>query len=303
MAHPSANKDFSEMGRGDLVDYLALRGLSTSGRKIKLVALFGIKDPNNLHRRGDKYKTKQTKDNIRKDPLHVSRDSLIDDVTKWPSVDLRKTLATFQISRSYAEYIGKNKRHIPITKFGPLLFTLYIAPLQDVIARHNLNSLFYADDTQLCIAIDPPNQAPSLTALQTCIEDVMRWNTQNMLRSNAEKTEVILFTSRFTKTPNIEKLFFDSTVIELTEKVRYLGVILDKNLTRTYYISETCRKATNAIRSIRRTRKYLTNENLKLLINALVISRLDYCNSILYGLPKRELDKLQSSKHCSTPYY
>ena len=90
---------------------------------------------------------------------------------------------------------------------GPLLFTLYIAPLQDVIARHNLNSLFYADDTQLYIAIDPANQAPSLTALQTCIEDVMRWNTQNMPRSNAEKTEVILFTSRFTKTPNIEKLF------------------------------------------------------------------------------------------------
>ena len=171
-----------------------------------------------------------------------------------------------------AEYIGKNKRHIPITEFGPLLFTLYITPLQGVIARHNLNSLFYADDTQLCIAIDPANQAPSLTALQTCIEDVMRWNTQNMLRSNAEKTEVILFTSRFTNTPNIEKLFFDNTVIELTEKVRHLGVILVKNLTLTYHIYETCRKATNAIRSIGHTRKYLTNENLKLLINALVIS-------------------------------
>ena len=116
--------------------------------------------------------------------------------------------------------------------------------------------------------------------------------TQNML-SNAEKTEVILFTSRFTKTPNIEKLFFDSTVIELTEKVRDLGVILDKNLTPTYHINETCRKATNAIRSIGRIRKYLTNKNLKLLVNALVISRLDYCNSILYGLPKRQLEKLQ----------
>ena len=117
--------------------------------------------------------------------------------------------------------------------------------------------------------------------------------SQNMLRSNAEKTEVILFTSRFTKTPNIEKLFFDSTVIELTEKVRDLGVILHKNLTPTYHINETYRKATNAIRSIGRIRKYLTNKNLKLLVNALVISRLDYCNSILYGLPKRELDKLQ----------
>ena len=69
----------------------------------------------------------------------------------------------------------------------------------------------------------------------------MQWNTQNMLRSNAEKTEVIFFTSRFTKTPNIEKLFIDSTVIDLTEKVRDLGVILDKNLTLTYHINETCR--------------------------------------------------------------
>ena len=177
--------------------------------------------------------------------------------------------------------------------FGPLLFTLYIAPLQDVIARHNLNSFFYADNTQLYIAIAPANQAPSLTALQTCIEDVMQWNAQNMLRSNVEKKEVILFTSGFTKTPNTEKLFFDSAVTELTEKVRDLGVILDKNLILTYHINETCRKATNAIRSIGRIRKYLTNKNLKLLVNALVISRLDYCNSILYGLPKRELDKLQ----------
>ena len=76
-----------------------------------------------------------------------------------------------------------------------------------MISRRNLNSLFYSDDTQLYIAINPANQAPSLTTLQTCIEDVMRWNTQNTLRSNAEKTEVILFTSRFTKTSNIEKLF------------------------------------------------------------------------------------------------
>ena len=176
---------------------------------------------------------------------------------------------------------------------GPLLFTLYIAPLQDIIARHNLDSMFYADDTQLYIAIDPANQVLSLTALRNCIEDVMRWNTQNMLRSNAEKTEVILFTSRFTKTPNIEKLSFDNIVIELTERVRDLGVTLDKNLSLTYHINETCKKATNSIRSIGRIRKYLTKENLKLLVNALVISRLDYCNSILYGLPKQELDKLQ----------
>ena len=116
------------------------------------------------------------------------------------------------------------------------------------------------------------------------------------------KRQVTLFTSRFTKTPDIEKLFFDSTVIELTEKVRHLGVISDKNLTLTNHINETCRKATIAIRSIGRTHKYLTNENFKLLINALVISPLDYCNSILYGLPKRQLDKLQRVQNTAAPF-
>ena len=48
-----------------------------------------------------------------------------------------------------------------------------------------------------------------------------------------------------------------------------------------------------------RIRKYLTNENLKLFVNALATSRLDYCNRILYGFPKRELDKLQRVHNAS----
>ena len=79
------------------------------------------------------------------------------------------------------------------------------------------------------------------------MEDVIRWNTQNMLRSNTEKTEGILFTSRFTKIPNIEKLSFANTVIELTERVCDLGFNLDKSLSLTYHINETCKKATDTI--------------------------------------------------------
>ena len=44
-------------------------------------------------------------------------------------------------------------------------------------------------------------------------------------------TEVILFTSRFTKTPNIEKLSFANTIIERTERVCDHGVNLGKSLT------------------------------------------------------------------------
>ena len=40
-------------------------------------------------------------------------------------------------------------------------------------------------------------------------------------------------------------------------------------------------------------RKYLSQDNLKRIVNAFVILRLDYCNSILFGLPKLEHEKLQ----------
>ena len=42
-----------------------------------------------------------------------------------------------------------------------------------------------------------------------------------------------------------------------------------------------------------RIRKYLSLDELKMLVNVLVISRLDYCNCLLYGIPKYQRDKLQ----------
>ena len=48
-----------------------------------------------------------------------------------------------------------------------------------------------------------------------------------------------------------------------------------------------------AIRSIGRIKKYLSNDHLARVVNAFVIPHLDYCNSVLYGLLKSQLDKLQ----------
>ena len=65
----------------------------------------------------------------------------------------------------------------------PLLFTLYIAPLQDVIRSHGLDSMFYADDAQINIAIDDPKHSvDSVEVLRGCINDVFAWNTKNTLK-------------------------------------------------------------------------------------------------------------------------
>ena len=68
---------------------------------------------------------------------------------------------------------------------------------------------------------------------------------------------------------------------------------MHNNLSFSSHINEICKKSTLAIRSIGRFRKHLSLDGLKMLVNALVIPRLDYCNCLLYGIPKYQRDKLQ----------
>ena len=81
--------------------------------------------------------------------------------------------------------------------------------------------------------------------------------------------------------------------VDITSKTRNLGVIIDANFTLSSHINDLCKKAFFFINSIGRIRKYLPPDPLKRLVNALVISHLDYCNSLLCGLPSYELAKLQ----------
>ena len=86
---------------------------------------------------------------------------------------------------------------------GPLLFTLYLALLQDVILTHDLNCMFCADDTQIYIALkNPDHSVVSVEILQACANNVFAWNTQNMMKSNPGKTDILHFTSRFKKQPS-----------------------------------------------------------------------------------------------------
>ena len=72
---------------------------------------------------------------------------------------------------------------------GPVLFSLYISPLEDAITAHCLNAMMYADDSQLYIIVRQSNRATALKDLMLCIEDIMSWNVSNMLKCNPKKTD------------------------------------------------------------------------------------------------------------------
>ena len=84
----------------------------------------------------------------------------------------------------------------------------------------------------------------------------------------------------------------DSNIVS-SDSARNLGVIFDKCMKHDYHISSVCKSTYFHLRNIVSIRSILSNDACAPLIHSLVTVRLDYCNSILYGLPDSSLYRLQ----------
>ncbi len=81
--------------------------------------------------------------------------------------------------------------------------------------------------------------------------------------------------------------------INPVSSVRSLCVTIDSHLSMDGQIRLICKNAFYHLRRISQLKKFLCKAALAQLIHAFVISRLDYCNSLLAGLSKASLDRLQ----------
>ncbi len=84
-----------------------------------------------------------------------------------------------------------------------------------------------------------------------------------------------------------------NSLITPSTSVRNLGVIFDDQLTFKEHIAKTARSCRFALHNIRKIRPFLTEHAAQLLVQALVVSRLDYCNALLAGLPSNTIKPLQ----------
>ena len=178
---------------------------------------------------------------------------------------------------------------------GPLLFSLYTAPLIIIIRLHpHIKFYFYVDDTQLYIHISHKNASAALCKLKACLHDVQQWMSLSKLKLNPEKTVFIVFGSKAQHQKISSNFPFSilGSLLHPVDSVRNLGVSFDAIFSFSEHVKRTCNVCFLQMHDLRRIRQYLTLEVAVLAANALVSSPLDYCNSLFRGLSCFNLHKL-----------
>ena len=115
--------------------------------------------------------------------------------------------------------------------------------------------------------------------------------TENKLQLNTDKTQIELFNSSKLKHPPAP-LSICQTTISFSDSVRNLGFYLDKDLSMKEVINFICKFAFLEIWCISTIHYYLTDDATKTLVVSLILSRINYCNSLLTGLPQSLVGKL-----------
>ena len=184
---------------------------------------------------------------------------------------------------------------------GPLLFSLYANKLFKIVESHLPNPHCYADDTQLYIAFRSGNdleETAAITAMESCMADISQWMYSDKLKLSSDKTECLLIVTRqqLQKVSNISTLSVrDSRIAPTCEVRNQLGTWFDSKMSMLSHINKTCASAFYYLR----IRKYFSRSVTESLLHAFITSRIDYCSSLLYGLPNSHIMKLQRMQNAA----
>ena len=118
--------------------------------------------------------------------------------------------------------------------------------------------------------------------------------TANKLKMNGDKTEIMICGSiAKLNNVNIESINIDNDPIDISDHVRNLGFFLDKHLNMNVHVSNLCKSCYFQLRKISYIRPYINEKCAAQLVVSLVLSKLDYCNSLFYNMSCENFNKLQ----------
>jgi len=189
---------------------------------------------------------------------------------------------------------------------GPVNFIMYTEDLVSLIENvPAISSHLYADDTQLLMSSSPDGVTVVCRVLGQCVHDVQAWCSSRRLQLNPTKTELIWFGSQL----NLERIAtadlsvrVSNTVIQPSDRVRDLGVILDSSLSMRQHIAKVTSTCFFHLRRLRKIGKILDKDSRNRLVCAFILTRIDYCNALYAELPDSSIAPLQRVVHAAARF-
>ena len=160
-------------------------------------------------------------------------------------------------------------------------------PLEDKLKELGLRYHFYADDTVLNFVFGSTLSQFMFDDISTLIQ---RWFSNAQLKLNADKSEYMIIRKSKSGKLGLLRLAEDGDYIE---QVKVLGCCIDCQITLQRQVNFVYSNSFCYLRKVWAIRDEVKTSVFFELIRALVLSRVDYCNSLYYVLPNFLLAKLQ----------
>ena len=170
---------------------------------------------------------------------------------------------------------------------GPLLFLIYINDLPNISDK--LKFFLFADDTNIFF------ECNDLEKLQRTVNSelkkLIRWLNTNRLALNVSKTNFVIF-SPINKPKKPVTIILNRQAIAQKEYVKYLGILIDSNLSFKQHIAAICKKISRAIGIMYKLRNYVNKKILLMIYYSLIYPFLIYAIPVWGVAYKVHLNKI-----------
>lgn len=121
-----------------------------------------------------------------------------------------------------------------------------------------------------------------------------------MLKLNRGKTELFVLSARHRPSPSVDSVSICGELIKPSATARNIGPICDSSISMEPQVNAICKSSFFHLRNCSRIRKYISSKSAEMFMHAFITSRLDFCNFLLYGLPKTLIKTLQSVQNAAS---
>ena len=229
--------------------------------------------------------------------LEILRDEIGVEGTalKWFRSFLTERTQRVKINDTYSELVLLLFGVTQGSVLGPPLFNIYIRSLYPYMKPSVFEIFGFADDQQLLKTFVPVLQVTAFDDIGKCIGRITAWMNEFFLCLNASKTKILVISPPSMRDSIILRgTFIDNVCIRFVRHAKNLGVILDEVLSFEQQIKSIVKACVITIKKIAEIKAFLTEEELITVVCASILSRIDYCNAVYYGINESLVKKLQT---------